>query len=106
MILDQDILRGLLTGNAAARDKIQSLLQQGHDLKTTAIVARELELEYPKNRDVLAKLFSGLTVLPFDERAARLARELTAKDMNEAIIEASGETLVTKKSYRCRVEKW
>lgn len=105
MILDTDILKAFLTGSGNAYEKIQSYLSKGEELKTTAINAAELFMEY-KRHDVIKNFLRCLQVVELDAKAAGLVKNITRKELVEAIVEANNEVIVSKQSYRCRTEKW
>lgn len=130
VVLDTDLLIGLLRSNEEAAAKINEIEQQNIDIFTTTITSYELfkgaylSSDSSKNLLQISKLLQNIKILDFDLGASDVSAKINSHlkkrgaftsvmdQMIAAITISNGKTLVTRniKHYKnipnLRLEKW
>lgn len=130
VILDTDLLIGILRSNEEAIDKIKDIEQQNVEIFTTSIISYELykgvylSSNPSKNLLQISKLLQNINILNFDIIASDICAKIHSHlkksgaftsimdQMIAAIAISNNETLVTRntKHYKniqnLRLEKW
>ena len=130
VVLDSDLLVGILRNNEEAVSKMEKLEKEGEKLQTTVINTFELfegALLHPKPDETTAKvefLIRALDIFVFNQHASRMAAEISAElrrkgtiidfqDISIAAIALSNnEKIVTRnikhfsRIKNLRIEKW
>lgn len=130
VVLDTDLLIGLLRSNEEAINKIKEIEQQNINISTTTITSYELfkgayiSSSSSKNLLQISKLLSNIRIFDFDLEASNISAKIyshlkkrgsftsTMDQMIAAIVISNDKTLVTRniKHYKeipnLRLEKW